>query len=215
MHVVITGANRGIGAEMRAQYSASGADVTGTSRCSMDGLLPLDVTDPASVALFAQGLAGRPVDLLICNAGVYADKSQELGDGYPPQMWAQTFSANVTGVFLSIQALLPNIRAAQDGRIAIISSIMASDERAPGGSYIYRASKAAVLNLGRNMAADLAGEGIPVGIYHPGWVTTDMGGDAADIDAGTSAKGLIDRFAALTPETTGCFEDYAGRAIAF
>ena len=125
-------------------------------------------------------------------------------------MWAQTFAANVTGVFLTIQALLPNLRAA-GGKVAIISSQMASDTTAPGGSYIYRASKAAALNLGRNLAADLRGEGIAVGIYHPGWVQTDMGGGAADITVDEAASGLCARFAALSLETTGCFETWDGR----
>ena len=78
-------------------------------------------------------------------------------------------------------------------KIAIISSQMASQERAPGGSYIYRASKAAALNLGRNLSSDLAGEGIAVGIYHPGWVSTDMGGATAPTTVEASAAGLIAR----------------------
>jgi NAD(P)-dependent dehydrogenase (short-subunit alcohol dehydrogenase family) len=106
--------------------------------------------------------------------------------------------------------MLPNIRAA-GGKIAIISSQMASHNRAPGGSYIYRASKAAVLNLGRNLAPDLRSEGIPVGIYHPGWVKTDMGGSSADITADESAAGLIARFDALGMQNTGCFETWDGR----
>ena len=60
-----------------------------------------------------------------------------------------------------------------------------------------------------------APDGIAIGIYHPGWVVTDMGGSSADIDIATSAKGLAARFDALTLATTGCFEDYAGRAIPF
>lgn len=179
----------------------------------------LDVTDPGSVADFAILLDGRAVDLLVCNAGIYVDKGQGLDDGYPASMWAETFAVNVTGVFLTIQALLPNLRAvaaAGNGpRIAIISSQMASQTTAPGGSYIYRASKAAALNLGRNLAADLAPEGIAVGIYHPGWVRTDMGGDGADIDAGVAAAGLAARFDALSIETTGCFETWDGRAHPF
>lgn len=179
----------------------------------------LDVTDPGSVADFAILLDGRAVDLLVCNAGIFADKGQRLDDGYPASMWAETFAVNVTGVFLTIQALLPNLRAvaaAGNGpRIAIISSQMASQTTAPGGSYIYRASKAAALNLGRNLAADLAPEGIAVGIYHPGWVRTDMGGDGADIDAGVAAAGLAARFDALSIETTGCFETWDGRAHPF
>ena len=69
-----------------------------------------------------------------------------------------------------------------------------------------------MLNLGRNLSRDLAGRGIPVGIYHPGWVKTDMGGSAADITVDDAARGLIDRFEALGPKTTGCFETWDGRA---
>ena len=116
---------------------------------------------------------------------------------------------NVTGVFLTIQSLLPNLRAA-NGKIAIISSQMASDTTAPGGSYIYRASKAAALNLGRNLASDLKREKIAVGIYHPGWVQTDMGGSSADITVEQSAKGLMQRFSALSLASTGCFETWDG-----
>ena len=108
--------------------------------------------------------------------------------------------------------MLPHLRRSKSGKIAIISSQMASDTYAPGGSYIYRASKAAVLNLGRNLATDLASEGIAVGIYHPGWVQTDMGGAAADVTPEASAIGLLDRFEALGPATTGCFETWDGRA---
>ncbi|MEM9636973.1 MAG: SDR family NAD(P)-dependent oxidoreductase [Pseudomonadota bacterium] len=212
MSVVITGASRGIGAGLAAAYAARGEEVIGTTR---DGQYPLEVTDPASHAAFAQQLAGRSVDLLICNAGVYLDKGQALEDGYPPEQWAQSFATNVTGVFLTIQSLLPHLRASQAGRIAIISSQMASSERAPGGSYIYRSSKAAVLNLGRNLATDLMSEGIAVGIYHPGWVQTDMGSAAAEITVDEAVSGLVDRFDALDVTRTGVFETWDGRPHAF
>ncbi|MEO0401873.1 MAG: short-chain dehydrogenase, partial [Pseudomonadota bacterium] len=80
--------------------------------------------------------------------------------------------------------------------------------------YIYRASKAAVLNLGRNLASDLAGE-VAVGIYHPGWVQTDMGGSEAAINVDESVTGLVARFAALSLATSGCFETWDGRAHAY
>ena len=208
MHVVVTGSNRGIGKAIADRYRAAGDRVTGTSR---DGSaeITLDVTDPDQHAAMARQLQGQPVDMLICNAGVYLDKGQGL-DGYPADMWAQSFAANVTGVFLTVQSLLPNLRAAS-GKIAIISSQMASHTRAPGGSYIYRASKAAALNLGRNLATDLEPDGIAVGIYHPGWVKTDMGGGAADISVDEAAAGLKDRFGALSLSNTGCFETWDGR----
>lgn len=111
--------------------------------------------------------------------------------------------------------MLPMLRLAKAPKIAIISSQMASHTRAPGGSYIYRASKAAVLNLGRNLSTDLASEGIAVGIYHPGWVQTDMGGAEGDITVDASVQGLALRFDALGMATTGCFETWDGRAHAY
>ena len=214
MHVVITGSNRGIGRALSEGYAANGHTVTGTSRSGETGV-KLDVTNPADHIALSKVIDGQPVDLLICNAGVYLDKGQSLSDGYPPDMWAESFATNVTGVFLGIQALLPNLQAAKQPKIAVISSQMASQERAPGGSYIYRASKAAALNLGRNLAADLKPLGIAVGIYHPGWVRTEMGGSTAEISEQESRDGLLSRFEALSLETTGCFETWDGRTHAF
>ena len=209
MHVVITGANRGIGHALMSQYQSRGDQVTGTSRTG-DGYFNLDVTDTYGQNAFAAHLSEQPIDLLICNAGVYLDKGQSLEGGFAAQLWADTFAANVTGVFLTVQAMLPNLRLAKNAKIAIISSQMASHTRAPGGSYIYRASKAAALNLGRNLSSDLASEGIAVGIYHPGWVSTDMGGATAPTTVEDSATGLIARFDELDMASTGCFRTYDG-----
>jgi NAD(P)-dependent dehydrogenase (short-subunit alcohol dehydrogenase family) len=214
MQVVITGANRGIGRALDQRYRARGDLVTGTARKG-GAFVTLDVTDPASFGNLTAALDSRPVDLLICNAGVYLDKGESLAEGYPAEMWAETMATNVTGVFLTVQNLLGNLQRAEAPKIAIISSIMASDARAPGGSYIYRASKAAALNLGRNLAMDLRPHGIAVGIYHPGWVSTDMGGAAADIGVDESADGLVERFDALTLGETGCFLSYDGTPIAY
>lgn len=212
MTTLITGANRGIGKALLDGYAANAGVVLGTHRApDALPLLELDVSDPKSHAAFAGRLPDTPIDLLVCNAGVYLDKFETLTDGYPAEMWAQSFATNVTGVFLTVQTLLSHLKRAQNAKIAIISSQMASDTRAPGGSYIYRASKAAVLNFGRNLAADLRPQGIAVGIYHPGWVRTDMGTDSAQISVAESAAGLMDRFDALSLATTGCFETWDGR----
>ena len=210
MTVFITGVNRGIGAQLSQLMASDGQSMIGTARDGSQAI-QLDVTSSKDQAAMAEKLRGTPIDLLVCNAGVYLDKGQPLDTGYPVDIWAQTFAANVTGVFLTVQGLLLNLRAAPGAKIAIISSQMASHERAPGGSYIYRASKAAVLNVSRNLAADLRGEGIAVGIYHPGWVQTDMGGTSADITPSEAAQGLVQRFNALSMETTGCFETWDGR----
>jgi NAD(P)-dependent dehydrogenase (short-subunit alcohol dehydrogenase family) len=214
MHVLITGANRGIGAGLAAAYKASGATVTATAR-DAPGMTRLDVTDARSLGAVSAQLGKGALDLLVCNAGVYLDKDESLADGFAPALWAESFAVNVTGVFLSVQAFLPHLARATAPRIAIIASQMGSSTRAPGGSYIYRASKAAAINLGRNLATDLKPRGIAVGVYHPGWVQTDMGGASAEITTAKAVAGLVARFAALDLARTGCFETWDGRAHSF
>ncbi|MEC9432363.1 MAG: SDR family oxidoreductase [Pseudomonadota bacterium] len=229
--ILITGAGRGIGLEIARQAAARGDEVVAAVRHpSAPGLVELaaahppgavrtemlDVTDPASCAALAARLeaAGEALDLLVCNAGIYLGRGK-LGDPvFPAEAWAETFAVNVAGVFLTVEALLPRL-ARPGGKIAVISSQMGGSGRAPGANYIYRASKAAATNLARNLAADLAPEGVAVGAYHPGWVRTDMGGSGADIPVEESAAGLLARFDALGPETTGAFESYDGTPLPF
>ncbi|MCE0503803.1 MULTISPECIES: SDR family oxidoreductase [unclassified Roseivivax] len=212
--ILVTGSNRGIGSALCAEFTDRGAEVLATARGS-GGQIGLDVTDPVSVRDVAARLEGEELDVLVCNAGIYPDKGEDLAEGYPREMWEDAFATNVFGVFQSVQAFLPALRRAKAGRVAIISSQMGSSERAPGGSYIYRASKAAAVNLGRNLAADLQEEGVAVGIYHPGWVRTDMGGETAEISVEDSARGLADRIDGLSLDTTGRFETWDGRLHPF
>mgnify|MGYP000442260957 CR=1 FL=1 len=213
MNIILTGGNRGIGAQMSAQLLARGDRVIATSRDgSTDAVL--DVTDSAQLSAFATSFEG-PLDLLVCNAGVYLDKGHSLESGYDAKIWADTFAVNVTGVFQTIQALLPALRRSDAPKVAIIASQMGSSERAGGNAFLYRASKAAAINLACNLAIELKPSGIAVGAFHPGWVQTDMGGAEADIDAATSAAGLITRFDALSLDHTGVFENYDGAVIPF
>lgn len=209
MTTLITGANRGIGLGLADHYRANGGHVIATSRDGSAGAT-LDVTDPTSIAALAQTMGDHPLDTLICNAGVYLDRNEQTATGYGADLWAQTFAANVTGVFLTVQALLPNLKAAGAPKIAIISSQMGSSLKAGGNGLIYRASKAAALNLGRNLSVDLKADAIAVGIYHPGWVRTDMGSDAAAISVDESVAGLTACIAELSLETTGRFLNWDG-----
>ena len=215
MHVVITGANRGIGLELAKIYEAKGWQVTKTSRKAMPGYATLNVNDPASHQAFAASLSGAPVDLYIANAGINIRNDESVTTGYAADEWTQTFQTNVTGVFLGIQSMLPALRAAPAPKIVIISSQLASSTNSGTGMLTYRASKAAVLNLGRNLAKELAAENLPVGIFHPGWVVTDMGGAGADITVDVSARGLVRRIDALSITNTGIYEDYKGDALPY
>lgn len=213
MSILITGANRGIGSALAKEWQNAGENVIRTARNSPD-MEALDVADPSSIEQLAKRLEGTPIATLVCNAGVSVDKFDELETGYAPELWAQSFAVNVTGVFLVVQALLPNLRANRDAggtsKIAIIASKMGSQNSSAGNRFIYRASKAAAINLGRNLAANLESEGISVGIYHPGWVATDMGGNAADLTLDEATPGLRQQIDTLTISDTGCFKSWDG-----
>ena len=209
MEILVTGANRGIGAALLDGYAALGIPAMGTSRDGTVGL-KLDVTDPDSISELGRHYAERRLDLLVCNAAVFLDRGRSLEE-LDAEDWARTMAVNVTGVAETVRVLLPSLRRSSGSKIAIISSQMASQERARGGSYVYRASKAAVLNFGRNLAQDLRSEGIAVGTYHPGWVRTEMGGPDAELSGSEAAEGLINRFEALDMSLTGCFETWDGR----
>ncbi len=218
MAILITGAARGIGKALRDHYVAEGQTVYGTARGdlpSQEHWLTLDMLDPSGFPQLAEKLDSVPIDLLVCNAGVYMDKGMKLATEYPAALWAETFAVNVTGVFLTVQALLPNLQMADAPRVAVITSSMGSSMQAPGHSYAYRASKAAATNLARNLAVDLEPIGIAVGAYHPGWVRSDMGGRNADISLAESVAGLTARFAALSLETTGEVLSHDGTPIPF
>lgn len=219
MAIVITGANRGIGRGLRDHYAGQGFEVYGTTRGEIPEDSPnwitLDVANPQAFGHLASQLDSVPIDLLICNAGVYLDKGMKLADGFPPDVWEQSFAVNVTGVFLTIQTLLPNLQMSPTPKIAIMSSLMAASSRAPGGSYAYRATKAAAINLARNLATDLAPLGIAVGAFHPGWVRTEMGGNTADISLDESVSGLATQFDKLSLTTTGATLNYDGSPLPF
>ena len=202
MRALVTGASRGIGAALVAEGRARGHAVSGTTRQGPDAL---DVTDAAAQARVAE--ATGPLDLLVCNAGVFADRAAGI-DAVTADQLAQSFAVNVTGVALTVQAQRRNL--SRGGRIAVISSQMGSSERLGSQGLAYRASKAAAVNLALNLAEALRPEGIAVGVYHPGWVRTDMGGGGAAISAEDSARGLWDRFESLDLSTSGCFETWNG-----
>lgn len=220
--ILVAGASRGIGLELVRRATARGDEVTGTARDD-DGLrrieeaggtaMRLDVTDEAALARAAAGF-DAPIDLLVCCAGVLSGRGGIETAELDADAWRTMLMTNVAGPFFTVRAFLPKVAAAR-GRIAIVSSVMGSSERAYGGSYGYCASKAGATNIARNLASELAPRGIAVGAYHPGWVRTDMGGPGAAVAPEDSAAGLLARFDRLSPETSGVFEDYQGNPIPF
>jgi NAD(P)-dependent dehydrogenase (short-subunit alcohol dehydrogenase family) len=221
--VLITGGSRGIGRELAQQADMRGDRVIATMRQPEQAeplpetirVYPLEVTKADANEALARALEGTAIDLLVCNAGVFPGRGGLREARCTELDWFAGFMTNVAGPYFAVRALFPNLRLSRRPRVAFMSSAMGSSEKAAGGSYIYRASKAAAVNLACNLAVELAPLGIAVGVFHPGWVRTDMGTGAAPVDINHSATGLLERFDALNLETTGVFEDYLGNPIPF
>lgn len=232
--IMITGANRGIGLQMAMQAAARGDEVIAACRSPMEAsdlialakahsnvtVLGLDVRIERDMKPIAAGL-NRPVDILVCNAGVLIGRGGLLDPVQDSRALEDALMTNVGGVYFTARHFLRHVkdgaatRNGAPGKICVISSQMGSSTRSGSSAILYRATKAAATNLARSMAVELEADNIAVGAYHPGWVQTDMGGSEAAVTPQDSAAGLLTRFDALDMATTGVFEDYTGEAMPF
>ncbi|MCH2454505.1 SDR family oxidoreductase [Idiomarina sp. UBA4520] len=208
-HVVITGANRGIGFEFAKQYTEKGYKVTAVCRNNSKQLTELDVdiiegvdvTKASDLLRLKETLADKKVDILINNAGLlHKDVLGELDAG---TIRAQ-FEVNALAPLRVTEALLDNL--SKGSKIALITSRMGSiADNGSGSRYGYRMSKAALNAAGKSLSIDLKDKGIAVAILHPGFVQTDMVNHAGDIPAETAAERLMQRIDELSMESTGEF----------
>lgn len=183
---LVTGASRGIGAEIVRRLAADGAAVAFTYGASAAEAekLAADVASAGGTAVAIQADSGDPeqvarsvdeaveklggLDILVNNAGV-----AYLGDveTFPMEQFDRLLAINVRGVFAAIQRAVPHL--GDSGRIINIGSINA--ERVPGpGLSVYAMSKGAVAGLTRGLARDLGPRGITVNNVQPGPIATDM-----------------------------------------
>jgi len=207
--VVVTGANKGIGLEFCRYYLLQQDQVIAVCRQASQELTNLgceviagvDVADAASVQALSGKLAGKPVDLLINNAGIFLNEQLPALDFDAIE---KQFQVNAMGPLRVTSALLANLRAGS--KIALITSRMGSiADNGSGAYYGYRMSKAALNAAGKSLALDLRSKGIAVAILHPGFVQTSMVGYAGDISPATAAERLAARIEGLTLESTGTF----------
>ena len=218
--VVVTGANRGLGLEFAAQYAAAGARVVGTARRPDEAtalaatgarVLPLDVTDEASVAALAAALGDAPVHLLINNAGVSGRSWSDLSRA---ERTRRVLDVNTLGPIRVTEALLPNLLAAEGAVVVNVSSRLGSlAENTTGGYPGYRESKAALNMFTRSLAAEHAAAGLVAVSVSPGWVRTDMGGPGAALEPEESIGGLRAVIEGLGAEQSGRFWNNDGREL--
>jgi NAD(P)-dependent dehydrogenase (short-subunit alcohol dehydrogenase family) len=208
-HVLITGANRGIGLELARHYKGAGWRVTGVCRetspeleRSADQVIEgIDVAQTESIEHLAAALQGQAIDLLINNAGILHD--DVLGDLDIDSLRLQ-MEVNAFAPLLICEALLPNLDPGS--KIVNITSRMGSiGDNDSGGRYGYRASKAALNAFGRSLAIDLKGRGIAVAQLHPGFVKTRMVNFGGILSTEESVAGLVERIEDLNLQNSGSF----------
>lgn len=198
---IITGANSGLGFRLARRLSAAGADVIMAIRNRAKGeaaveeirtavpdakltIKALDLSSLASVAALGEQLMadGRPIDLLINNAGVMTPPERvTTADGFELQ-----FGSNHLGHFALTAHLLPLLRAAQRARVVSLSSLAARRgrihfddlqfERSYAPMTAYGQSKLAVLMFARELdrRSRAAGWGIISNAAHPGLTKTNL-----------------------------------------
>ena len=216
-HVVITGANRGIGLNLCQQYLTKGYQVTAAVRNPSAELKALDVTvisnidvaNAADIKTLESQLHGHKIDLLINNAGIFHNES--LAD-----MDFDTINQQI-----AINAVAP-IRVTHalqhclgvDAKVAMITSRMGSITDNGSGGYIgYRMSKAALNAASVSLAHELKAKKIAVGLFHPGFVQTQMVNFAGDISAEESAQRLTQRIDELNLDNSGGFWHSNGETL--
>lgn len=186
----VTGASRGIGAEIAMRLAQSGWQVygTATSTTGAEGIterlsawggqgLVMDVTDAESVqqALKTVLAHAGTIDVLVNNAGITRDN---LLLRMKDDEWDQVVATNLTAVARLTQKVLKPMMKARRGRIILIGSVVGATGN-PGQAN-YAAAKAGLAGFARALAREVGSRGITVNTVAPGFIDTDMTRELGD-----------------------------------
>ncbi len=180
---VVTGGHRGIGLALARALGEAGARVAVAARdpeaaqaaAAGAGAVAVraDVTDPASVQTMLERVTSElgPIDVLVNNAGVcFHRPALEV----PDQEWRTVWDVNVDGVWNCSRIVGAQMIERGHGVIVNIGSISAMIVNRPQMQPAYNASKAAVHQLTKSLAAEWAPHGVRVNALAPGYVKTEM-----------------------------------------
>jgi len=191
--VIVTGAGQGIGRAFCHSFAREGASVVVTDvvadradavaaelRVSGGRAVGLavdvtDVDDTLAMADVAVSTFGA-IDVLINNAAIFTTLTRGPFESITKEQWDAVMAVNVRGVFLSCQAVAPQMRARSSGSIISISAGMVKHGRANYAHYV--TSKAALIGLTRTLATELGNDGITVNTIMPGATQTEVPRDS-------------------------------------
>ncbi len=228
--VLITGSNRGLGLEFAKQYAAQGWTVIATTRKPAEAkelndlaaknksvmVEKLDVTDLESVKALAAKYKGKPVDVLINNAGILGDVPKQTFGNLDRDLFRQVMDTNVFGAFAVTEAFRENVAASEQKKIVALTSLLGSITTAGPGHTYYKASKAAMTMGLRVFGREMRKQGVIVGIIAPGVADTDMLKEFGyvgplTVSAQTAVEGMIKVIGGLTPEMVRKPINYDGK----
>lgn len=229
MRVLISGANRGLGLQFTRQCLARGDRVIATARQPARAselnhlageypghlhVLPLDVSDPASIDELARelGLITPALDLLIANAGTL-NRGERFGELKAADL-DHAWRVNTLGPLLLAQALTPALAAGEQPKVLFLTSILGSIS-ARDSFYVpsYCISKAGLNMAMRQLSFPFAERGIIGFAAHPGWVRTEMGGAQAPLSPEASVSDLLALIATRQAAHNGHFYAHDGREL--
>jgi NAD(P)-dependent dehydrogenase (short-subunit alcohol dehydrogenase family) len=205
---LVTGANRGLGAEIARRLVDHGATVYAGTR-SQGNETPegtervlLDVTQEGEIEDVVDGIfseVGR-LDVLVNNAGVLESGNDLVAE--PTREIDRTLATNLRGPMLVCKHAVPLLLQNEGGRVVNVSSGMgALGEAQSGGSPSYRISKTGLNGLTAYLHGEYGEQGLLANSVCPGWVRTDMGGENASrsVEAGAETPVWLARFAPDAP----------------
>lgn len=225
--VLITGANRGLGLELVKQFLSDGYTVYGTARSPERAtelnetgaqVLQLDVTSQESIDAMVTTLDGAPIDILINNAGYFGPKlmteKPDTIETVTRKEMELCLEVNTIGPIFVTQALLPNLKAAQQKKVINMSTRASIITNGGGAGAIgYQVSKQALNMVTNNMHAGLHKKGFIVVSVAPGHNKTDMGTKRGKLDPAQSMTMLKDVIEGLTRKQSGGFWYYDGKRL--
>jgi 3-oxoacyl-[acyl-carrier protein] reductase len=129
-----------------------------------------DLRDPDATRAAMSALSDRlgGCDAIVANAGVV--DTIHRAESFALESWQKDIATNLTGQFVSIQAVFPSLKKSDDARVIIVSS-GAAESGLPGQA-AYAASKAGLLGLAKTLAAEWAPHGIRCNVVLPGMIET-------------------------------------------